>query len=204
MVTQPPTPNSEEPDRNRLSLARLQWVAWFIILFSGYFVLAVLNTHNGGNFPEMDAKLFGLLGIVTGSAVVSNLIVDAKKSDPQKSGTGANPAAPAPTDPASQQIGTIDRNAGPEQASWADLYLGEEVANRGVVDVSRLQQLVLTVLLIIVYVQALWGDLGTAAGSGSLASLPKVNSTFLELLGASHAGYLAYKATPKTSPGQQG
>ena len=44
----------------------------------------------------------------------------------------------------------------------------------------------------------LWRDLDTAAFTGELLKKPAVSTAFLGLLGASHAGYLAYKATPKT------
>lgn len=167
-------------DRHRLSLGRLQWAVWFIILFSAYFVVAILDSQNGQALPKMDPTLFGLLGIVTGSAVVGGLIVDTKKSAPQ--GDSA------------QSQGSIDRNDGPHEASWADLYLGEEVANRGTVDVGRLQQLVLTLLLAIVYAQSVWNALGSNA-----PELPVVGQTFLGLLAASHGGYLATKAMPKTA-----
>ena len=82
------------------------------------------------------------------------------------------------------------------EASWADLYLGEEVANRNVVDISRLQKLVITILLIIAYITWLWEKLGHGMPDGFV--MPAPNDKFLWLLGLSHGAYLAYKATPKT------
>jgi hypothetical protein len=73
-------------DRNRISLARVQWVAWMIVLLGAYFVEAVWNVAHSGSFPEMQTHLFGLLGIVSGSSVVSSLIVDAKMRSPVPSG----------------------------------------------------------------------------------------------------------------------
>lgn len=179
-------------DRNRISLARLQWVAWLVILLSGYYTGAVLNAATGAaDLPVMQAELFGLLGIVSGSAVVSGLIVDNKKSAPGS-------APPAPLQPGqSGQIGSMDRNATAEEASWADLYCGDEVANRDVVDISRLQKLMMTTLLLMTYAQMLWAAFGKAAVSGQFAAMPAVGSTFLGLLGGSNAAYLAFKATPK-------
>jgi hypothetical protein len=46
------------------------------------------------------------------------------------------------------QMGLMDINYSVKEASWADLYLGEEATNRYVVDVARLQKLILTVLLV--------------------------------------------------------
>jgi hypothetical protein len=195
-------------DRNRLSLSRLQWVAWFIVLLGGYYTEAVWNMAGKGPFPDMQRDLWVLLGIVSGSAVASNLIVDQKKAGTQPVGQAPPASPPQPGQP--DQIGRIDRNVTVEEASWADLFLGEEVANRDVVDISRLQQLVITVLLVVSYVTFLWDVLGTAAGT---MNMPPVADTgdkhlangtqhgFLWLLGISHAAYLAYKATPKSGPG---
>lgn len=166
-------------ERHRLSLSRLQWVAWFVVLISAYFVGTILNVKSGyaNPFPTMQSELFGLIGFSSGSAVLSNLIIDAKRT-----------------------TGNIDRNEGPVDASWKDIYCGEEIANRNVVDVSRLQQVITSLLLVCVYVGFLWRELDTAAFTGNFAKMPAVDSNFLGLLGISHAGYLLYKATPK---GQQ-
>jgi hypothetical protein len=180
-------------ERNRISLARLQWVAWIVVIFSSYFTISALNLASGiAPLPKMPTELLELLGIVTGSAVVSNVIVDSKKSVP----VGPQPQ-PSPGEPA--QVGLMDRNLTPAEASWADLYCGEEASNRDVVDVSRLQQLVITILLIITYIGQIWLSLEKATISGTLTDMPTIDSSFVTLLGASHAGYLFYKATPKTS-----
>jgi hypothetical protein len=193
-------------EQNRISLERTQWIAWLIVLLGGYFTEAVWNVALGQSFPEMKTYLFGLLGIVGASAVTSNVIVDAKKND-----------SSAPPPPANAQIGTptqqgmIDCNVSSTEASWADLYLGEEVANRETVDVSRLQKLIITILLIMTYVQQLWTGLsstlahatGTPLVTPVFAEMPQFDETRLWLLGISHAAYLAYKATPKTPAPQQ-
>lgn len=193
-------------DRNRISLSRLQWVAWFIVLLGGYYAGAVWNVWYmknwavAGHFPDMQPDLWALLGIVSASAVASNLIVDNKKSR-----NGQNPAAqpaqaPAPGQP--DQIGSVDRNVTPAEASWADLFLGEEVANRDVVDISRLQKLFITVLLLVTYARLLWLYLGkpddTTGFNMPPVSSPQSGQGFLWLLGISHAAYLAFKATPKS------
>ena len=197
-------------ERNRVSLSRLQWITWFIILLGGYFTEAVWNSAHGGAYPTMQEELFILLGIVSASAITSNLIIDTKKTDlptPPAQQLPGQPQLLAPAPPLQPgqpgQIGRIDCNATVAEASWADLFMGEEVANRNVVDISRLQKLVITVLLAITYIKLLWDVLGnTVAGvsdtKGAVLNMPPVNSTFLWLLGISHAAYLAYKATPKS------
>ena len=181
--------------RNRMSLARMQWVAWMIVLLGAYFVEAVWNVAHSRSLPEMQIHLFGLLGIISGSSVVSSLIVDAKMRSPEPSGQPQAVQPRAAGDHPGQK-GSMDINYKVAEASWADLYLGEEVANRYVVDVSRLQKLIVTVLLVLAYLIYLWKAFSPSL-SGEL-EMPAVNTTFLSLLGISHGAYLASKATPKT------
>lgn len=175
-------------DRNRVSLTRFQWLLWFLVLFSAYFTGAIWNGAIGADLPAAEADLFWLLGITTGSAVVSTVLVDAKKQT-------ANPAAATDT----TLIGTIDRNVAPGEASWSDLYLGEEQANRDGVDVSRLQKVVVTVLLVIVYIEMLWAAFSQIPLGSHPFAMPTVGNNFVGLLGLSHAGYLASKAASKTA-----
>jgi hypothetical protein len=69
-------------EENRISLSRVQWAAWFVVLFGGFFVESIWNIAVGwsdpikGSFPEMQADLYALLGIVSGSAVVGSAIID--------------------------------------------------------------------------------------------------------------------------------
>jgi hypothetical protein len=204
-------------ERNRISLSRLQWVVWLIVLLGGYFAAAVWNVGYmehwdiKGHFPNMQADLWALLGIVSASAVASNLIVDRKKSQNGQTGQALNAtvnAAAPPTPGQSDQVGSMDRNVTPDEASWADLFLGEEVPNRDVVDISRLQKLFVTVLLVVAYVRLLWMALGNPSPTTGIdmppVSDPQGGQGFLWLLGISHAAYLAYKATPKTGPGSAG
>jgi hypothetical protein len=183
-------------ERNRMSLARLQWVAWMIVLLGAYFVEAVWNVTHSGSFPEMQTQLFGLLGIISGSSVVSSLIVDAKMRSPIVPSGQPRAVQPRADGDHPGNKGSMDINYQVAEASWADLYLGEEVANRYVVDVSRLQKLIVTVLLVLAYLIYLWEAFSPSV-SGKLA-MPAVNTTFLSLLGISHGAYLASKATPKT------
>ena len=188
-------------DRNRMSLARMQWVAWMIVLLGAYFVEAVWNVAHSRSLPEMQIHLFGLLGIISGSSVVSSLIVDAKMRPPVVPSGQPQAVQPQAVQPMAAgdhpgRKGSMDINYKVAEAGWADLYLGEEVANRYVVDVSRLQKLIVTVLLVLAYLIYLWKAFSPSL-SGEL-EMPAVGTTFLSLLGISHGAYLASKATPKT------
>jgi len=199
-------------DRNRISLGRLQWVAWLIVLMSGLFVEALWNAgigaDHGAAIPTMPDQLLALLGIVSGTTVVGGVISNSKKQTAPVAAPTAAGAASAPVAAGDSPLnaGQMDANASPAEASWADLYLGEEVANRYVVDISRLQKLLITIILVGIYIGWLWNELH---GKGPFPSLPGLgadngNNTFLWLLGISHAGYIASKATPKTTAGVQG
>jgi hypothetical protein len=184
-------------NRNRLSLDRVQWTAWLIVLLSGYFTETVWNIARGAEFPGMQAELYALLGIVSASPVASSLITNAKEQGPPP--TSAGPAAhvrlPLARGDHPTQIGAMDANRTVADASWADLYLGEEVANRYVVDISRLQKLVITILLLVSYSSLLWRAF--APRTTAFEEMPPAGDTFVWLLGISHASYLAFKATPK-------
>jgi hypothetical protein len=191
-------------DRNRISLGRLQWLLWFLVLFSAYFTGAVWDVSYS-DLPAVEPNLFALIGLSTGSAMLSSVVVDNKKVDQSPTPNAVPPAptpgvvppagAAAPTADANR-AGKADVNASPADASFADLYLGEEVTNRQSVDASRLQKLVVTILLVAVYCQMLWSAFIDAA-SGHVFSMPIVGTNFLGLLGVSHAAYLLSKASPK-------
>src|SRR5437764_10021945 len=182
-------------DRNRISLERFQWVGWLIVLLGGYFVECFANIAAGQQFPAIQPQLLILLGIVSASPVVSNIITDTKKQSSVPAAQQANQPLSRADAPA--QVGALDVNRQVSEAGWSDLFLGEEVANRYVVDISRLQKLIITVLLVVAYVGWLWNDLTTKK---TFTAMPQVdeNGTFIWLLGISHAAYLAYKSTPKT------
>jgi hypothetical protein len=190
--------------RNRLSLARLQWVMWFVLIFGAYFTEAAWNLGHGLPLPTASPDLWRLLAIVSGAPVVSAVVLNPKASTPATP-TPAMVAAqsqgfalPAPQPPPGQdaQLGSLDRNLTSDEASWADLYLGEEVANRNDVDISRLQQLVATIALGVVFTGMLHSALAHVTASG--ASMPVPDANFQWLLGISSGAYLASKAVPKT------
>ena len=62
------------------------------------------------------------------------------------------------------------------------------------VDVSKIQQLAFTALVLMIYGAALFGMFGAGR---EIVKFPDVDAGFVSLLGLSHAAYLAYKAAPK-------
>jgi hypothetical protein len=178
-------------DRNRISLSRFQWVMWVIIVGGGYFTVALWDVANTGDFPKLDEQTLILLGIVSGSAVLSTVVVNKKKAQPNV------PAAPAAANDAPVQVGAADANATVAEASWADLFMGEDAANRYVVDISRLQKLIFTVILALTYLTWLWV---VFSKDKTPLEMPLIgsDSNFNWLLGISHLAYQGGKAAPKT------
>ena len=186
---------------NRISLSRAQWAMWFILIIGGYFAEALWNVANSFPIPIIQQDLLVLLGISSGSAVMSSIINQSKKANDSDAVQSAADAAPAkPTGAPPDNHGALDCNVDAKDASWAELYLGDEAADRSTVDISRLQQLVITLLLGITFVTLQWQTLVAAAKDTGLA-MPTFdkNSSFLWLLGLSHAAYIAYKAPTHTS-----
>jgi hypothetical protein len=87
-------------------------------------------------------------------------------------------------------------------ASFLDLFTGDDISNSDNADLSKVQQFLITVVVLVVYGAALSGMFATAAPPLDpakptwLNSLPTFNENLAWLIGISHAGYLAYKAAP--------
>ena len=86
-------------------------------------------------------------------------------------------------------------NRKPEDARWSDVLQGEEIGNGPHLDLGKVQNLFFTVVLVVAYVAVLVADF---AEGGPISSLPALDTGMVTLLGISHGGYLAFKATPHT------
>ena len=88
-----------------------------------------------------------------------------------------------------------------------DFFTGEEEGNKGEIDISRVQNVVVTLILVVAYGGFLFarvrnvpvGDIFTAFNETKslFPSMPDVDTSFNILLGISHSAYLATKATSK-------
>lgn len=215
--------------RNRISLSRLQQLTWTVVLFGGYSVLGIVNItllagfirdvgqvnalpgegglEAGSFFPAMDPSLWALLGLtVVISPYLSKRILSNmdKRADPEQrfETVAVKESTTAP----------LERRSDPLRARWSDLFTGETVADAHRIDVSRLQHLVITALLLGSYVILLVEYVRTIDATAVLmamtmgvpvfATMPPVDATFVGLLAVSHAGYLAFKdpAGPQAKP----
>ena len=214
-------------EQKRMSLARAQVSVWTVVILGGYTAVALFNAGMVGGlvryvladpdkmsllapFPSLPSALLAALGISVASPMISALIM---KNKPKAGGVTVDLAgADARNDGVlrffSGKTSGLSVNATESQASLADLFLGEEEANKGIVDISRLQNVIFTTMLSFGYGAFVFGiargidykEVFDALNSGHvlLASLPDPGSTFTELLGLSHATYLVTKAAPKT------
>lgn len=192
-------------ERNKASLSRLQLVLWTALLLSAYLTAALLNLRRNQPDPlsiTLDPTLWGLMGISTVSLVGSPLVKNSKKEQPtnesEKTKTlgllgvqGANVSAV-------KAEGQLLVNAQPEEASWIDLFKGEEVGNAANLDLGKVQMFFFTIIVWFTYASALSTTTFNAQVQ-KIGSFPEVTQGMLALLAISHAGYLANKAVPHTA-----
>jgi len=163
-------------DRYRFSLTQLQIVTWSIVilsLISGVFFGRLLAGVKDPLDFGIPSQVLGLLGISAGSAVTAISIKATK--DPAKIGSG---------EPRFRQIFLA------EEGTYADK----------VIDVTKYQNLVTTVILVAAYVTLSIHAIHDAGSAKAVTSLPDISGTFLILLGISHGAYLAAKVPSK--PGE--
>ncbi len=195
-------------ERGRMSLSRLQLVAWSVLILSGYWTVSAWNigiAHAGlaatGDqvLPTMSRDLWLLLGIVFASPLASSLILKSKTEQGPAKQDGQSDK-PGPTYVESQEvtnIGPVDARTTQRAWSFMDLFVGEYTGNRTAVDVSRLQQFIFTLLALIAYAVLLWQMLEVRKSSTMLPSMPDLQENAVALLGLSHAAYLAAKGIQK-------
>ncbi len=221
-----------DPQSGRISLSRFQAVTWTVLLLGGYATLTMYNigfsakqmvllqqlANAGGAdadqgnlvmFPKMDMELWLLLGVAAGSPYFSALLSKSKNGSapaPAAPVPGAPapaapvPGAPAPAAPVPDAPRAGGKAAGP---SFTDLFLETDPAIRDQLDLTRLQNLFFTGMLLISYFQLLFkaldsvepGSLLLAAGASTTVfpAMPAIDSSFLALLVLSHGVYLVRK-----------
>jgi hypothetical protein len=211
-----------DPQSGRISLSRSQAVCWTILLLGGYATLAMYNIGMAAEtrmffqqfplmndsvqgvttninelvlFPKMDIELWTLLGVTVGSPFISTLLTNQKRADAQAVDTAA--AATAPTPAAAGAV------SGSGVLQFKDLFLGTDAKSQGIIDLTRLQNLVITGMLLIAYFQLLFkavnaiGPLPIILATGSMTTvfpaMPSIDASFLALLALSHGVYLYSK-----------
>lgn len=177
-------------ERKKISLSRFQTILWGILILSAFLAAALTNLRIDMFNNPIDAvsisipvELLALLGISATSSIGAPLILNVKSRQQH-----------------------IDTNASIDQASWYDMFRGDDTANADYLDLSKVQMFYVTVILILVYGAALAvmfrGVEGGAKGL-VIVAFPPLSSTLVTLLGISHTAYLVYKAIPRGQPMDQ-
>ena len=167
--------------RGRYSLTHFQLSLWTIVILSllaGVFFGRWQHNVDPLGFTIPSGTL-GLIGISAGSAVAVTAAKVAKNTT-----RPANVAASAP---------------GPWRPSLTQIFLQEEGSYADqVVDITKFQNFVITVVLVLGYIGLAVHTVTAAGDASKVTALPTFSGTFLVLLGISHAGYLAGKLPAPT------
>jgi hypothetical protein len=187
--------------QNKISLSRFQLVGWTLVIGAGLLTAGLANVSLGDATPlniKIPPDVWALLGLGSFTFVASPAILTQKeRSGATNARLGNINAALKPTDKLKADltaVGPVVQKAAPEDARWRDLFRGDE-SDADLVDFSKVQQLLLTTLLVVTYAAALFTMFGSA---GVQKTFPDVSTGFLALLGISHAAYLGYKLAPKS------
>jgi hypothetical protein len=198
--------------RNTYSLSRLQMALWTLLILSALIAITVCRAwglFSGSTLATafdvyVPPALYAAMGISYFSGAAAPAILSLKSQSPSTAGQVAF---------ASERMGQTIRVTGrvihrPLSADpiLADIVQGDDIATAGTVDLSKVQQLLITMLLLVMYLAVLVGlFVNGPAPAGdevpkNLMSLPDFPLTFLTLMAISHGGYLAFKAVPASAP----
>jgi hypothetical protein len=187
-------------ERLRMSLSRLQMLTWTIVIVAALGTMAIARAQIDP-VTAMDIAVpptvWALLGISTTSLIGSPLIKNAKKSAAAAPDAERANAVLAAMGKSPGQItleGPIVKNTAIDDATFADLFMGEYIDTFNLLDIAKIQMFFFTVLLVLAYAIAVGK---TLLSDPALTSLPDVGAGMLPLLGISHAGYLLSKTVTK-------
>lgn len=193
--------------RNRLSLSKLQALCWSVLILSAMYTAALLRIWAHVDSPldiTLDKYLLAIMGISLTSLAAAPAILNAKEEN-KSPNQAAQQVSQAINKPEVDIIpsGKIFYFSSSDFASWLDLFRGEESANAGSADLGKIQQFIITFILLVVYATLLWNNyfpqpvpIPGKTDHTWLQLFPPVSEGLSWLLGISHAGYLAYKAAP--------
>src|SRR5258708_7861153 len=187
-------------DRNLMSLSRLQMVVWTVLILAAYLTICLRPVHNGVAAPLMinvDWHLLALMGISTVSLIGSPVLLGNKIQKEAHSDAVKKAADQLKEDPLEIRqncCGTLYLNKSVNDASFADIFQGDEIGNTAYIDAAKLQMFLFTFIGLIVYAAALL----QMFSSKTYSEMPSISDGWIALLGISHAGYLTSKTSDHT------
>lgn len=194
---------------NRISLSRFQITCWTLLVLSALFSAGLANvlclcapacpnpdTRQGALDITIDPTLWGLLGLATLSAVAAPALTNRRRTG--QTGQTDTPGEMEAALKTRQHLsapplrdGDILHKQSPKDARWIDMLNGD-VATAARIDIAKLQQLLITTLVLAVYGTEL-ASLFARSSAHFIATLPPLSTGLLSLCTISHAGYLANK-----------
>ena len=192
-------------DRNKISLSRTQMFLWIVLVVSAVLTAGISNSRIDPSTSPMSfsipSELWLLMGISTTSLVASPLIrntkTDQKPDQKQIDKTVTQMQKQSGKDPNIDIQGVIVVNQDPQDASFADMFKGEEAGNAAQLDLSKMQMFYFTIGTVVAYGTAIAALFSTTS---TFAAFPAISQGMVALLGISHAGYLTGKAIRHTDP----
>jgi hypothetical protein len=195
-----------DPTKGRMSLSRLQMIGWTVIVIPAFLSATLVNlsqkaenkqTNKGKRAAQqvviqdpLDIKIPGELlaamGLSFGSAFVSRLVL-VKKADENSKFNADQVADPTVATPANAVFVA-------EKPEWRDLFRGDTVESRNLLDLGKVQLFYITAAILFGYAAVVATSL-VSAGANGISTLPVLSETLIGLLAISHAGYLTTKAT---------
>src|ERR1041384_824135 len=196
-------------ERNLMSLSRFQMVVWTIIILGAFITIAVerIKAKNPDALNiGLDPRLWALMGISTASLIGTPLIQSTKTSkepDDKVSQKTADQTGETKDNVVNNAHGTLYSNPSIADASFSDIFEGDEIGNTMYVDLSKVQMFFFTIVAALSYVVILYQIvLGTGKDQSTLTGanfdFPVLSQGFIAILGISHAGYLVSKSTDHT------
>lgn len=187
-------------DRNLMSMSRFQMVLWTILIVSAYLTMCLRRVHSGAPNPldiAMDWHLWALMGISTASFIGSPLLLGNKAQQAADPSAAEKAAAQLKEDAGAisqNSLGLLYANPSIADASFADMFQGDEIGNTAYIDMAKVQMFFFTFVSLLVYGTALF----EMFKGSNLAEMPKLSDGLIALLGISHAGYLTSKTAAST------
>lgn len=191
-------------EHNTMSLSRFQAVLWTVLVLAVYMTIVLRRIAAGATDASdvtISNELLALMGISFTSIVGSSIATSVKTQKPATDDAKQTAAANADANVQVKPDGVIFGNAKPSDASFVDIFQGDELTDAHLVDLSKVQMFFFTIVAAILFLSQAFHQIG-----GALAKLPTVNDTLVGLMGISHAAYLANKTvtrTPAPQPGAQ-
>lgn len=188
-------------NRNRVSLSKFQMAAWTVLVIGALICFCSFNLLNGPadsalviTIPD---ELLVALGISATSLVAAPIVLSMKANQtPSAANTAKAQTAVAVAGGNLNATGNLFGRDDPKHAALKDMMVGEELCNFDTPDLSKIQQLLVSLVLLGVYGFAVIDSLTKSPHGSQILSFPTLSQNFVWLLGISHASYLAYTAAP--------